>query len=101
VSRRVQKRAGFRPVDTKPGPQTTTPKQCTRNLPPLTPSALPERCPDKIFKAGQCREHYIDWRHEKQTRRGTEAVNPERRQRRALNLSGRQLRKHRKAERRR
>ena len=97
---RTQPRAGFLPVNTTPGPQTTKPKQCTRSLPPLTPSALPERCPDKVFKAGQCREHYTDAKNSRETRQGTEAVNPERRARRALGLSGRQQRKLRKAQRR-
>ena len=78
------------------GTQTTKPRQCTRNLPPLTPSALPERCPDKVFKAGMCREHYTDWRNAKETRWGAEAVNLDRRRERELGLSGRQLRKHRK-----
>jgi hypothetical protein len=79
---------------------STKPKQCTAHLPPLTVSALPERCPDRVFKASRCREHYMDWRNEKETRRGTEAVNPLRREIRALGLSGRQKRKLRKKNRR-
>lgn len=98
---RTQPRAGFRPVVVNAHPVRTTPrKQCTQFLPPITQSALPERCSDPVLKAGRCKEHYFDWRHSRETRQGTEAVNPERRARKALDLSGRQSRKRRKAQRR-
>jgi hypothetical protein len=67
-----------------PGCGTTLPKQCTRLLPPATASALPMRCESRVYKAGQCLAHWTDWRQAKETRRGAQAVNPTRREKKRV-----------------
>lgn len=52
---------------------------------------LPVPCGDPVLKAARCKEHYTDWRHAREARRGSEAVNPARRAKKALGMSGRQV----------
>jgi len=50
---------------------TTKPKTCF--VPVTLPGGtIPAPCGDRVVKAGRCKEHYADWRNERESRRGTE-----------------------------
>jgi hypothetical protein len=51
-----------------PGEQATKPRQCTIAIAGLTPSAIPQRCESRVFKAGRCVTHYGDWRAAREAR---------------------------------
>lgn len=63
----------------------TQAKRC-EILVPLPGSPRPARCGDRMYRAGICRDHWLDKRHGQESRRGTEAVNIQRRERRGVPL---------------
>lgn len=66
--------------------KTVTPaKRCPIPI-PAPGSTIPWPCGGRVFRAGKCVEHYNDWRNEKETRWGTEAVSPRRRERNGKRL---------------
>lgn len=55
------------------GRRLTLPKRC--RVPIRTPAfKLPVPCGDRVFKAGQCEEHFTDAKHAREARRGQPAV---------------------------
>lgn len=75
-----------------------TPKKCRTPIGTIGKQPVP--CGEPVAKAGMCAAHYLDWKHAKESRRGTERVNPERRAKTASGLTGRQWVRARKAARR-
>jgi hypothetical protein len=46
----------------------TQPKRCDILI-PLQGSMLPQKCGDRVFRAGRCIEHYNDWRNQREANR--------------------------------